>query len=98
MDRIEVDLSKSFEPGMGYVAMSRVRTLAGLSILGINENAFSVHPEVLEYDRHLRGLSDKAERWIEATDEKDIIRLQNEFLAKSAPMHSMAGKKKTRKN
>ncbi|MFA6295410.1 MAG: AAA family ATPase [Candidatus Paceibacterota bacterium] len=95
LDAIEVDLSRAFEPGMGYVALSRVRTLAGLTILGINENAFKVHPEVLEYDRHLRELSDKAERVIQYTDEKDIIQSQNEFLARVAPLHSLGprGKK-----
>lgn len=89
LDAVEVDLSKAFEPGMGYVALSRVRTLAGLSIIGINENAFQVHPEVLEYDHHLRELSDKAERIVEYTDNKDIVRVQEEFLAKVAPMHSI---------
>jgi ATP-dependent DNA helicase PIF1 len=89
LDAIEVDLSRSFEPGMGYVALSRVRTLAGLTILGINEAALQVHPEVLKYDRNLRELSDKAEAVLSGTDEKEIIRGQQEFLAKVAPMHSM---------
>lgn len=89
LDAVEVDLSRSFEPGMGYVALSRVRTLAGLTILGINGNALRVHPEVLEFDHHLRELSDRALRIIESTDEKDIIQAHNEFLAKAAPMYSM---------
>ncbi len=91
LDAIEVDLSKSFEPGMGYVALSRVRSLNGLTILGINENAFRVHPEVLEYDRHLRELSTKAESVIQYTDDKEILRAHNEFLAKVAPMYAMGG-------
>jgi len=89
LDAIEVDLSKAFEPGMGYVALSRVRTLNGLSIIGMNENAFRVHSEVLEYDHHLRELSDKAESVVEYTDTKDIIRTQQEFLAKVAPMYTI---------
>jgi ATP-dependent DNA helicase PIF1 len=89
LDAIEVDLSKSFEPGMGYVALSRVRTLNGLTILGINENALQVHPEVLEYDRHLRQLSDKAETFLVSTDSAEITQAQNEFLARVAPMHKM---------
>ncbi|MEK7609698.1 MAG: AAA family ATPase [Patescibacteria group bacterium] len=92
LDSIEVDLSKAFEPGMGYVALSRVRTLAGLSIIGINENALKVHPEVLEYDKHLRELSGKAESVIEYTDTAEIIRTQEGFLAKVAPLHRIGRK------
>lgn len=96
LDAVEVDLSRAFEPGMGYVALSRVRTLAGLSIIGMNENAFQVHPEVLEYDRHLRQLSNKAESVIEYTDRKEIVTVQERFLARVAPLHSIGsdGKKK----
>ncbi|MEI6057521.1 MAG: AAA family ATPase [bacterium] len=100
LDAIEVDLSKSFTPGMGYVALSRVRTLAGLTVLGINEMAFKVHNEVLEFDYELR------EKSLEAQDELEILiedsarnptargtigQLQAEFLASVAPMHRMEG-------
>ncbi len=96
LDAVEVDLSRAFEPGMGYVALSRVRTLAGLSILGMNEGALQVHPEVLEYDRHLRELSAKAERVMDSTDNKEIIAAQHGFLARVAPLYSVGkdGKKK----
>ncbi|MFA6554669.1 MAG: AAA family ATPase [Candidatus Paceibacterota bacterium] len=97
LDAIEVDLSKAFEPGMGYVALSRVRTLAGLSILGFSENALQVHREVLEHDKHFRELSDKAERILEYTDEKDITQKQNEFLAKVAPLHAIKKDKNGKK-
>jgi hypothetical protein len=97
LDEVEVDLSKAFEPGMGYVALSRVRTLEGLSIVGMNENAFQVHPEVLEYDRHLRQLSDKAESVIEYTDTAEIIRAQEEFLARVAPLHRIGKDGKVKK-
>lgn len=93
LDAVEVDLSKSFEPGMGYVALSRVRTLNGLHILGINERAFAVHPEVLQYDRHLQELSNKAEGVLAATDEKELVRAQEEFLAKVAPLHAIGSGK-----
>lgn len=96
LDAVEVDLSRAFEPGMGYVALSRVRTLAGLSILGMNEGALQVHPEVLEYDRHLKELSAKAERVMDSTDSKEIIAAQHGFLARVAPLYSVGkdGKKK----
>ncbi len=89
LDAVEVDLSKSFEPGMGYVALSRVRTLAGLSILGMNQHALKVHPDVLEHDARLRELSAKAESVVEYTDVAEIKRAHDEFLARVAPMHRM---------
>lgn len=92
LDAVEVDLSRCFEPGMGYVALSRVRTLAGLTILGMNESALQVHPEVLEYDRHLQELSRKAEGVLAATSAKDLKQAQDEFLARVAPLHKMSPK------
>lgn len=94
LDSVEVDLSKSFEPGMGYVALSRVRTLAGLRILGINETALRVNPFVLEYDRHLKELSGKAESVIQNTDSVEIENAHKEFLAAAAPLHKMKKSKK----
>jgi ATP-dependent exoDNAse (exonuclease V) alpha subunit len=60
LDAIEVDLSKSFEKGMGYVALSRVRTLSGLKLLGLNDVALEVHEEVLEFDKTLKQASQEA--------------------------------------
>lgn len=51
LDVAEVDLSKSFESGMGYVALSRIRTLDGLRLVGLNEMALKVHPEILSQDK-----------------------------------------------
>jgi hypothetical protein len=50
LDAAEVDLSDAFEPGMGYVALSRVRTLDGLKLMGLNEMALKVNQEVLSRD------------------------------------------------
>lgn len=50
LDEVEVDLSKSFAPGMGYVALSRVRTLAGLYLRGMNQRALYVDPRIQAQD------------------------------------------------
>lgn len=50
LDEAVMDLSRVFEFGQGYVALSRVRRLSGLHLLGYNEHAFSVHPEILAED------------------------------------------------
>lgn len=60
LDAAVVDLSRAFEYGQGYVALSRVRTLEGLFILGWSENALLVHPEVARRDAEFRELSIEA--------------------------------------
>ncbi len=53
LDAAEMDLSKSFVTGMGYVALSRLRTLAGLKLLGFNDLALQVNPQIIEFDKLL---------------------------------------------
>jgi len=60
LDVAEMDLSDTFEPGMGYVALSRVRTLEGLKIMGLNEMALRVSPKVLARDKVFQELSEIA--------------------------------------
>jgi len=60
LDSAEIDLSRSFGYGMGYVALSRLRSLSGLYLLGINEMAYKLDPEVAAYDRKLLLLSEQA--------------------------------------
>jgi ATP-dependent DNA helicase PIF1 len=60
LDAAEIDLSKSFEPGMGYVALSRVRSIDGLYIKGINNMAMVVNPQIIELDAKLRDRSNQA--------------------------------------
>jgi ATP-dependent exoDNAse (exonuclease V) alpha subunit len=86
LDAVEVDLSKSFEPGMGYVALSRVRTLEGLTIIGMNEMALSVHNEVLEFDNELQRLSEEAESDLIEMKPENLTALQKEFLDRTRPL------------
>ncbi len=62
LDSAVMDLSKCFEFGQGYVAVSRVCSLGGLFIEGINEKAFRMHPEVIEQDKLFRASSDLMEQ------------------------------------
>lgn len=57
LDAAEVDLSKAFTPGMGYVALSRVRSLDGLYLQGVNRVAFTMHPQIFSFDETLRRAS-----------------------------------------
>lgn len=58
LDAAEVDLSKSFEPGQAYVALSRVRSLDGLSLLWLNINGLQAHPLVMRGDIYFQQQSD----------------------------------------
>ena len=58
----------------------------------MNEAALQVHPEVLEYDRHLQELSRKAEGVLVATSAAELKKVQDEFLARVAPLHKMGEK------
>ncbi len=59
LDAAHMDLSDAFEYGQGYVALSRVRTLAGLSLAGLNQRALEVHPEIRAKDAEFRSISQK---------------------------------------
>ena len=61
LDEAVMDLSRVFEFGQGYVALSRVRRLSGLHLLGYNERAFSVHPEILAKDESFRKASEEVD-------------------------------------
>lgn len=76
LDAAEVDLSKSFEPGMGYVALSRVRSLDGLSLLGLNEMALKVNEEVLAADQLFRLVSKTCREELNGMfpDEKNVLK------------------------
>ena len=83
LDAAEIDLSKSFVPGMGYVALSRVRSLDGLKLLGINGQALRVDESMLEFDYELKRYSEDAQNYLE--DTKDVKKKQKEFLESILP-------------
>lgn len=85
LDEIEVDLSKSFESGMGYVALSRVRTLDGLFVIGINDKAFDVREDVLVFDDQLKELSKKARTELGNIDQGELNKIQMDFVLQSQP-------------
>lgn len=54
LDEAEIDLSKAFAPGMGYVALSRVRSLDGLYLVGLGAGAFSMDEDIRQFDKLLK--------------------------------------------
>jgi ATP-dependent DNA helicase PIF1 len=60
LDAARIDLSKAFVEGMGYVALSRVRSLKHLTLDGLNGMALRVSPLAKQIDADLRARSDLA--------------------------------------
>jgi len=82
LDRAEMDLSKSFVPGMGYVALSRVRDLSGIRLLGINQMALTVNPEISEIDKYLLSLSSETSENLKKMGLLKKIMKKREFMYK----------------
>lgn len=57
LDAAEIDLGKSFVNGMGYVALSRVRSLEGIRLRSLNRTALTVSEEVIKIDKKLQQMS-----------------------------------------
>lgn len=84
MDAAAIDLSRAFEYGQGYVALSRVRSLEGLHLLGWSEQALVVHPLVVTKDEEFRDGSDEAERAFGALDKSgERLELEQNFVKAS---------------
>lgn len=80
LDAAHMDLSGAFEYGQGYVALSRVRTLAGLSLAGLHAKALAVHPIVREKDAQLREKSDKVRDVFAGMTPDEVARMHAAFI------------------
>jgi PIF1-like helicase/Helix-turn-helix domain len=80
LDAAHIDLSRSFEKGMGYVALSRVRSLVGLTLAGLNAMALEIHPEAFEFDRYFRELSKQAETSLMTLPKDELKKKQRRFI------------------
>lgn len=80
LDAAHIDLRRSFIPGMGYVALSRVRRLDTLSLEGINAQAMQVDPVVIELDRTLRQDSVRSIDMLRGYAAQELRRLQEAYV------------------
>ena len=72
LDAAEIDLSRTFETGQGYVALSRLKSLDGLRLMGLNDMALRVDPLSLRIDAPIQNASKRAEDEIAAFSEEEL--------------------------
>jgi hypothetical protein len=82
LDNAEIDLRSTFAYGMGYVALSRVRTLDGISLVGFNSESLKVDPKILEFDQDLKNQSFHNELLFKKLKKEEQEKLENDFIFK----------------
>ncbi|RJQ43308.1 MAG: AAA family ATPase [Gaiellales bacterium] len=80
LDAAVIDLSRVFECGQGYVALSRVRSLSGLHLLGMNARATMVHPEVAQADAEFRSRSERLEEALARMSRAELEKQWERFI------------------
>ena len=80
LDLAQIDLSKTFEVGQGYVALSRVKTIDGLQLLGLNSMALKVDPLILRIDKPIKKASQKAIEKIESYTQEELEKAHLNFI------------------
>lgn len=97
LDAAYVNLSGAFAYGQGYVALSRVRSLSGLFLGGMNERALEVDPAVLERDQDFRQLSDEAEAMLRDCAAPELEELHATFIRNCGGTAEIQEKKPAKK-
>ena len=82
LDAAEIDLSRAFEAGMGYVALSRVRSLESIKLRGLNEVALMVSEKALSFDSGFMNESVKVQEYMKKVGKSDKKKAQKRFLKK----------------
>ncbi len=72
LDAAEIDLSKTFETGQGYVALSRIKNIEGLRLMGLNSMALRVDPLILHVDDRIKMASKKAGDAVEVLSQESL--------------------------
>lgn len=80
LDSAEIDLSKTFEVGQGYVALSRIKNIDGLRLMGLNDKALIVDPLILHIDDRIKAASKKAHDVIEAISEDNLKEIFENYI------------------
>jgi ATP-dependent exoDNAse (exonuclease V) alpha subunit/predicted transcriptional regulator len=80
LDEAEIDLSKAFVRGQGYVALSRLMSGDGLYLKGFNQEALLISDVVREVDETFRKKSEQAGNAITKYQDTELEAMHNKNL------------------
>ena len=80
LDAAEIDLGDAFEPGMGYVALSRVRSLTGLKLMNLNAMALKVNSKILQHDTIFKECSAANVEYLQSLSEAEQTKCHRNIL------------------
>ena len=82
LSEAQIDLSKTFTSGMGYVALSRLTTLEGLYLVDIGPEAYRIDENIINEDSRMKERSEYAAIALDKYNEEDLQNLWNNFISK----------------
>ncbi|MDO4441942.1 MAG: AAA family ATPase [Moraxella sp.] len=80
LEAAEIDLSRTFEAGQGYVALSRLRSLDGLKLLGFNQKSLALDEWVFRVDKRFWELTCEHEAKFLALDDETMDKIHLDFI------------------
>lgn len=83
LDAAEIDLSQTFETGQGYVALSRIKSIEGLRLMGLNDVALKVDKIILSVDKKIKEASDSYEKKFAEFSQKDKEKMFKDFIIRN---------------
>lgn len=83
LDAAEMDLSRTFEMGQGYVALSRLRSLDGLRLLNFNARSLQLDEFVWRVDGRLQQLAYEKQVAYESMSDDELKQLHLAFIEKN---------------
>jgi len=82
LDAAQIDLSKTFEVGQGYVALSRIKNIEGLQLIGFNDTALMVDPLILSIDHRIKQASIRTKETIQNYSDEQLEALYISYIKK----------------
>jgi len=80
LDEAHINLSKSFVPGQGYVGLSRVKSIEGLYLSGLNEEALMVDARAAQADQNFLNRSEGARLKLGNMEEAEVQKRIKKFV------------------